>query len=255
MKNIRMVVTDLDGTLLRTDKSVSQFTLDVINKIRQKGILFVLATARPVRAVKEYLPFLKCDAGIFHSGAVIYNRDERIGGIGIENPVRIVQNILKDMPAHRISVEANDMLYANFNANEIWQGTEHIRTNDFSELYNVTADKIIAEAHSLKEMNEFIKYISPDLYLQLSENKIAMIMNKQATKINGILRLAKDYGISVNEVVAFGDDYNDIDMLKFCGTGIAVSNALNEVKCNADEICDENDNDGVAKWLNDNIIL
>ena len=56
MGNIRMVVTDLDGTFLRSDKTISAYTAGVIRKLRQRGILFVAATARPVRAVKGVLP-------------------------------------------------------------------------------------------------------------------------------------------------------------------------------------------------------
>lgn len=249
-----MFVTDLDGTLLRTDKTVSSYSLDIINEIKKQGIIFVIATARPVRTVKKYLPFLKYDAGIFHNGAVIYNKNERIGGIGIETPLNIVINILNGLPEYRVSVEANDMLYSNFNADEIWHGVEYIKTDNFNELKDKTADKIIVEANSPDEMNKINKYINSDLYLQLSENRIAMIMHKQATKINGINVISKQYGISIDEIAAFGDDYNDINMIESCGMGIAVSNAINEVKNAADEICSGNDDDGVAKWLEENII-
>ena len=56
-------------------------------------------------------------------------------------------------------------------------------------------------------------------------------------------------GIGLDEIVAFGDDKNDIDMLKICGTGVAVSNAIKEVLDIADEVTLSNDEDGVAKWI------
>ena len=55
------------------------------------------------------------------------------------------------------------------------------------------------------------------------------------------------------EVVAFGDDLNDVDMLRGCGTGVAMANALDEVKLAADEVCGGNDEDGVAKWIEANM--
>jgi hypothetical protein len=61
-------------------------------------------------------------------------------------------------------------------------------------------------------------------------------------------------GISLESIAAFGDDSNDIDMLKLCGKGIAVSNAVPEVLKIADEITSSNDEDGVARWINSNII-
>lgn len=64
----------------------------------------------------------------------------------------------------------------------------------------------------------------------LSENRIITIHNIQSTKLNGIKTLAERYGITLNQIAAFGDDYNDIEMLESCGIGIAVENALPEVK-------------------------
>jgi hydroxymethylpyrimidine pyrophosphatase-like HAD family hydrolase len=62
-----------------------------------------------------------------------------------------------------------------------------------------------------------------------------------------------DY-ITLVETAAFGDDYNDKEMLRDCGVGIAVANAIEEVKAVADYICDSNENDGVAKWLDERIL-
>lgn len=60
-------------------------------------------------------------------------------------------------------------------------------------------------------------------------------------------------GVNLNEIVAFGDDKNDIDMLKICGTGIAVSNAISEVLEIADGVTSSNDEDGVAKWIENSL--
>ena len=83
----------------------------------------------------------------------------------------------------------------------------------------------------------------------LSENCIATIQNKQSSKANGIKALANRYDIALSQIVAFGDDYNDIDMLQSCGISVAVKNALPEVKNAAKEITESNEQDGVAKWL------
>ncbi len=88
-----MVVTDLDGTLLRDDKSISAYTEKIIENVRQRGILFVIATARPIRAVKKFLPWVSYDAAVFHNGAVVEEGDCRLGKTGIENPLEIVTAI------------------------------------------------------------------------------------------------------------------------------------------------------------------
>ncbi len=251
MGNIRMVVTDLDGTFLRSDKTISAYTAGVIRKLRQRGILFVAATARPVRAVKEVLPDFPLDGGIYHNGAVVYDGDFQIDGTGIGGAVDLCSRILAECPGCHISAESEDVLYANFDAGTIWPGIDYIPTPDFLELTGKTVDKIILEVSSLEEMETYRPFLSEDQYLLLSENRIAMIMNRKATKANGIRLLAQRHGISLENIVAFGDDYNDIDMLKTCGVGVAMANALEAVKESADAVCSSNDEDGVAHWLAD----
>lgn len=68
------------------------------------------------------------------------------------------------------------------------------------------------------------------------------------------MAIANEFNIDKSEIVAFGDDMNDKEMLVSMGSGVAMGNAIEEVKVIADYICDTNDNDGVAKWLDENII-
>lgn len=68
------------------------------------------------------------------------------------------------------------------------------------------------------------------------------------------MAIANEFNIDKSEIVAFGDDMNDKEMLVSMGSGVPMGNAIEEVKMIADYICDTNDNDGVAKWLDENII-
>lgn len=86
-------------------------------------------------------------------------------------------------------------------------------------------------------------------YLEIAEGTLGMVIHSRATKQQGILTALKALGITPEEATAFGDDLVDIDMLRACGFGVAVSNALPEVKEAADYITASNDEDGVAKWL------
>lgn len=253
-KNIKMIVTDLDGTLLKDDKTISNFTLHIIDKFRKKGNLFVIATARPFRAAKKYMESIGFDAGIYHNGALIYDKNIKVSDYGIENPCIIMSNILKWFPDSCLAVEAEDMLYANFNSERLWPGNGYIYTDNFKELKEKTADKIIVEVSSRDDLGKFNKIIPKELYIQLSENKMGMIMNKKTTKFNGIQLLSERYQINIDDIISFGDDFNDIDMIKGCGRGIAVENALIDVKAIASGICKSNQEDGVANWIKDNIL-
>ena len=250
---IKMVVTDLDGTYLKGDKTVSAYTEKITAELRRRGIPFVIATARPVRAVKTSLPWLKYDAGIFHNGAVMEAPSGEKINIGIERPIKTIHNILNGKPNCHIAAEVNDKLYSNFDAERLWPGSPYTKTESFNEITSFTADKLIIEAQSLEEMADYGKYLDEGLYLSLSEHRAALVLNRKASKMNGILRLAERYGICPDEIAAFGDDYIDIDMLKGCGYGVAVSNALEEVKKIAGYICGSNENDGFAGWIEANM--
>ena len=73
-------------------------------------------------------------------------------------------------------------------------------------------------------------------------------------KIQAIKALSEKSGIAISDIVAFGDDRNDIDMLTMCGRGVAVANAIPEVLAVADEITASNDEDGVAEWMRKNCL-
>ena len=81
-----------------------------------------------------------------------------------------------------------------------------------------------------------------------------MIINKTATKEHALKKAAEYFNVPLADVIAFGDDINDIEMLKTAGIGVAVGNAISAVKEIADYVCGTNDNDGVAVWIEENIL-
>jgi Cof subfamily protein (haloacid dehalogenase superfamily) len=198
---------------------------------------------------------IQSDACIYHNGAIIKIGDELFQETGIEHDV--VSKLLekaKQLNNMRIAAEINDMLYANFDASTVWPGVEYIVT-DFCELPKFPADKIIFITADKAEISKIEELFNENLYWEISENEVLMVMNKNARKRNAIKDIAHYFGLTLDEVAAFGDDYNDIEMLRDCGIGIAVANAIPEVKAAADYICDTNDNDGVAKWIEERILL
>ena len=129
MKNIKMIVTDLDGTYLRTDKTISEYSRKIITECRNKGLLFIIATARPIRAVKDFLSESDYDGAIFHNGAVVKLGDEPFSGFGIPNPGKIISILQDAHPGLHVSVEMQDRLYVNFDPGNIWEGIEYTLTD------------------------------------------------------------------------------------------------------------------------------
>jgi len=133
---IKMIVTDLDRTLLRTDKTISDYTADILNRCRKKGIKIIFATARPKRTVDHFCLNLPIDALILHNGAVVYADEKPFANFGIDSSVKdsILQNLSKDYPNATLSVEINDVLYANFDIpTDISPDWKYTKSNQYTD--------------------------------------------------------------------------------------------------------------------------
>jgi len=109
----------------------------------------------------------------------------------------------------------------------------------------------------MDDIKRFAKHMPENLYIEMCNGdnaSLGLIMNQKATKWNAVQTVAKHFNIPISDIVAFGDDYNDVEMLRECGNGVAVSNAIDEAKSVANQMCDTNENDGVAKWLEENVL-
>ena len=270
MQNIKMIVTDLDRTLLgANDKIISDYSINVFKKCMAKGIKVAFATARPKRVTVQFLKQLPADAVILHNGAVIYIGEQQVFYSGIPSNItkNILQSISRDFPEATLSVEIDDVFYANFEAefhdsNNTWTYTILNKLSECLPYNDKSAEKIIVGLRSLNMMTEnsndvvkyFEKYLTDDLYVEINSERFLFIMNRKAKKSLAVKFLAEHYGYDMSEIAAFGDDYNDVEMLKECGIGVAVANAIDEAKTAADYICESNDGDGVAKWIEGNLL-
>ena len=97
---------------------------------------------------------------------------------------------------------------------------------------------------------ELLKKSYTELYIQQLKHGDILAVSQLATKAFALKTLLEYWRVSPEEVVAFGDDVNDLGFITLAGTGIAVQNAEERVKQNADMVCESNDKDGPALWLN-----
>lgn len=208
-----------------------------------------------MRTILHYREQIPAEALILHNGAIIVCGTETIFHSGIEPDVakHILCAIAADHPQATLSVEINDTLYANFDVPEDWNASKAVMT-DFNDLPPFPADKIIIGVSSADDMKRYNRYVPEHLYLELSSGKLGLIMNRSASKAGALRTLAGHCGWKLSDMTAFGDDCNDREMLRDCGTGVAMQNALDEIKESADHICGDNDNDGVARWLLTNVL-
>ena len=233
---IKMIACDLDGTLLRTDKTVSQYTLDMLNKCRGLGIKFAIATARNIYQTMPVADILNPDVMIYQGGALAMIDGE------------IVHSVV--LSADSAKIIMGGLLQRDDIASITSLGEDFYATG-FAGRY---PDKL----HSIsagfgKPLGDFGKNLPDVGIIQYRGENLVRFAHKEATKWHAVQACAAHFGISVAEIAAFGDDSIDIDMLQGCGAGVAVGNAIPEVKAAADFVCGTNDNDGVAKWLEEHI--
>ncbi len=245
--DFRAVIVDFDRTLLHTDKTISEYTVTVLLNLQKSGIQLFAATARPERAITEYCEMIPFDAVTTLNGARTLTKEN-----AFENPINSdsAEEILRQLDGTAgmvISLETGNGLYANTDI-PIWEPivTGHIRELPRQEkIYKILA------SHSGIPADQIYVNLPNDTYASVADRKLVQIMSSSATKWNGIQKMLEAYGITPDQAIYFGDDNDDIEPIRRCGCGVAVSNALKCVRDVADYITGSNDEDGVARFLTD----
>ena len=248
--NIRAMVFDLDRTLLRSDKTISEYTRSVLKRCRDKGIVSVIATARPPRAIGVYEEMIRPDASVTMNGASLRMNGRQIRSVSMDAQTarKLIAEIDRRLPGCSWSLEAESGLYANFDTSALW-GNPPAPIVSVDTVPQERAYKVLAGLRDAGDAEILRSMLPEDTYLEIAEGTLGMVIHRQATKMQGVLAALKELGVKSADTAAFGDDLADIEMLKACGCGVAVANALDEVKAAADYIAASNDEDGVAGWL------
>ncbi len=249
---MKAIITDLDRTLLHTDKTLSEYTVNILQKCHDKNIAVIAATARPEICILTYQEQIHFDAAITLNGA----RNILPGRVlenGIPHPSgKCVLSRLISIPDILISIETSDGLYSNAAIPE-WNP---IVFDGFPELPSQTTVlyKILASNKSNTLPGQIESVLTDDTYHTIADNALVQIMSKNASKWNGIQAVLRFFGISPDEAIYFGDDNDDIEPIRMCGIGVAVSNAIEAVLKGSDHITGSNDEDGVAHFIEKNIL-
>lgn len=251
----KMILTDLDHTLLKSDGSISEKTIQILRKCREQGILFAIATARYWIGAEKYIELLKPDYEITTDGTLIHSNDNCVysSSLSMEKTNAIVKEILKQAPNSEITVASGKTVL--WNSKHISESKRLYKAQYFEYDTPITceANKIAAELPNEAIASGIATKTDCKLQCYRGENWYAFLPNG-AGKTEAIKEMASICDIDLSEIVAFGDDKNDIEMLKLCGRGIAVANAISEVLEIADEVTLTNDEAGVAVWIERNIL-
>lgn len=254
---MKAIITDLDRTLLRTDKTVSEYTCTILKKCHERGMVLMAATARPERAILSYRNQIGFDAITTLNGArVILPHGIMENGILPSSAKSIVKKVIR-IPDLALALETGNGVFSNIPIPEE-------NATVFSEFSSLPTGNIIYKLLvSSKETNinkdtaiyrEVKEALTRDTYMTVAEGKLIQIMSTASTKWNGIRTMLEAMGMKQDDAIYFGDDNDDIESIKNCGVGVAVSNAIDEVLDAADFRTESNDMDGVARFIEKNLL-
>lgn len=258
---IKLIAIDIDGTLVTDNKELTQHTIDTITKARQKGIKVVLCTGRPITGVQQYLEPLNISGDDEYVVTFNGSLAQTISGTPI-----VSHNItVEDYIDLETLARKSNIHFHMETLDHIYTANRDISPYTIAESFIVrmpiryrTPEEITDELTISKGMfidepdklSAFIKNFPADLkerfYVVQSEPYFFEAMNKKASKGNAIAELAAKLGFTADEVMALGDQGNDLTMVKYAGTGVAMGNAIEDVKAAAQFITKTNEEDGVA---------
>ena len=249
----KLVLFDLDGTLLRRDKTVSDYTLSVLQRCREKGILLGIATARSAVNAAQFTAVISPEVVISSGGAYAEINGKCVYYRGF-TPEE-TRAVISEAKAHgcQITVDSKDGHYATYvKKNDLsWSGTILTDLEDF----DMSSQKICVEVKNDDAAVQSILEAVPDCRcVKFTRSNWYMLTKSSATKEAAAEEVAKAIGIELSEAIAFGDDISDIGLMKACGLGIATANAFKKAKKAAVDLCGDCDADGVAVWIEKNLL-
>ena len=256
-----MIVLDLDGTLLNGERKVSERSKNYLKKLKSMGYIIVIATGRIYESINYVINGFDCvNYVITDTGASCYDTSD--GHTIFNNPIALetAEKFKKFYNDNCVFIDVCDKhtIYKYSDIDEDYYFID--TTKDWEYIFN-NCKEISHISVSMKtneqvmELYDKLKEDIPELDINIMQDSFAdrkwiEIIKKGCTKYKAIAELANYLNINNDEIIAFGDGLNDIDMLKKCGTGVALSNALPVVKGNANfvTIYDHN-HDGVIEFL------
>ena len=271
---IKVIIMDIDGTLANSRKEITPKTREALISAQQKGIMLVLASGRPVPGLRQFGRQLQMDryGGLYcaYNGSMVV--DCRSEEVLFNQPMsaeeaRSVLHHLKNFKAVPV-IDKGDYMYVN----DVFNNTISYNGQPFNILqYESRGNGFrLREVKDLEEfvdfpVNKILTYADPE-YLQANWQAMAQPFKGRLhsvftapfyyeytalgiDKAKALDTVLKSMGFKQEEMIAFGDGQNDASIVRYAGIGVAMANAVDELKAVADEITASNEEDGIALSL------
>lgn len=259
MGPIKLLLFDLDDTLLRRDKTVSERNLRALGRCQKIGAAVGVATSRSEQNADHILRSLRPEVLITSGGASVkvYGKQVFTGAFTPEETLKIVASARKICgPGVRIDADTDRRCYHNYVSHShsdyvAWGETRETDFSDFREealmvCVDIPDPRRAAELRRALDFCDMVRFTNGDWY---------KLTRAGVTKEAGLSRVCEALGIAPEDIAAFGDDFSDLGMLRLAGLGVAMANAVPEVKAAADVVIGDNDSDAIAEFLGNTFSL
>lgn len=261
-----LICSDIDGTLMSSKQKISQQTINYIQKLQKQGHLFFVATGRMYLSAQKTAQMISPETGIIASNGGIYSLQENMTTHTFDrDALQFVyqQSLKKQLPLFLFTSQAiyYSLFLPDYFQNDTDKGRvdsgkqeSYIKIRDLKDLINHKDEyisAIIIEEKRLDELKQFKDELMKQKHLSISSsffNNIE-IMPHGISKATAIQDIQKHYQIPVEHTITFGDGCNDIDMFQVSKYSVAMSNAHEDVKKEAQYQTQSNDEDGVYLFL------
>ncbi len=253
---IKMIATDIDGTILIPECEFSKGVKDCIHALKGNGIKVVLVTGRMHKAALQIAKELDLDTPV-----VSYQ-----GGLVCENGKILYEEYLSESQANKIidwaktekihiNLYNNDILYSESDDYEIERYSKRQNVDFtvrlFEKIEKTKVNKILAidynDANRIDKYEKELPKIFPELYIVKSTANFLEFSNPKASKYHAVKFLQRYWNLKDDEILTIGDHNNDIELLKAGGIKVAMGNATEDLKAVADYLTDTVQNDGFVK--------
>ncbi len=266
--NYKLIAIDMDGTLLNSRGEVSDRTRQAIYDAGKKGVYVVLATGRILKSAINHAIELELNKPIISSnGAIIVDENKNII---YQRPMvsQSVKSVIEIGQSENVYFHFYDEMsfYSNiyvedvlnfYNSDEAKKDGTEIKFNIFKKAEEIVSNKSINvykflfiddDEKKLDRLKYRLRDVE-DISICSSWANNLEVMDRDVSKGNGLKHLCNKLNILAKDVIAIGDNENDISMIEYAGLGVAMGNGVDEIKSASDLVTSTNDEDGVAKIL------
>ena len=249
---VKLIASDLDGTLLQNGaQAITPRAIDLIKKLTDRGVIFVAASGRQYNSMKTLFAPIKDDISfVCENGSLAYHHDEVMfrGHIDQELVTRIITELLTQ-EQFDITVSREDSMYVTKRSSAFIDHLVNEVHNDITPVDNLLdyTDNVIKiaigsnvdGAHIVDKYQKHLQdMFGSEIKVVTSGNTWIDFIAPNTNKAIALEKLTQHFGVDPKDCIAFGDQYNDVEMLQFVGTSFAMANAAPGISYYSTDITD-----------------